>query len=221
MKLAIFIVLFVSCGSLYSQGTFQNLDFELANPGPITFSFSVPVSSALPDWTVAIGGVQQANVGYNAFSTGAPTVTLISANIQSPPLDGNYSVMLESSDESTAISQTGNIPLGTQSLFFDAQKGSGSGGNGNLVVTIGSQTVSTVPVAVEPNFVVYGANISAWAGTTESLTFTAPAANSAFNIWELDDISFSSNAVPEQNPVMLSGIAGCLFAGYRRFVKRK
>ena len=46
MKLKFAIIVLSYCYPVFSQGTFENLNFEQANPGPITFSFGVPVSNA-------------------------------------------------------------------------------------------------------------------------------------------------------------------------------
>jgi hypothetical protein len=56
-------------------------------------------------------------------------------------------------------------------------------------------------------YTVYAANISAWAGDTEQLTFSALEGYAGANNWLIDDISFSTNAVtPEPNIVALSAI---------------
>jgi len=205
--------------STLAQGTFQNLNFEEAMPN--AFSGPISAANAIPDWTAEIGGVQQTEIYQNGFSTGAPEISLLTPNPQQPPIDGEYSVLLESSTAGTSISQTGLIPSGTESLFFDAQKGSGAGGNGNLEVMIGTQSVPLTQVATFPSYTLYGANISAWAGDTEQLTFTAPQATTAFNIWEIDDISFSPGAVPEPSTIVLTGIGGLLFTLYRRFSPKR
>jgi hypothetical protein len=74
--------------------------------------------------------------------------------------------------------------------------------------------VSFNPVGNGPNHTLYGANISAWAGQTEELTFLALAGASALDqsAWVIDDISFSPNAVPEPSLLPLLGIGGLLFA---------
>jgi hypothetical protein len=202
--------------SSHAQGTFQNLNFESANVGPITFAFSVPVANALPGWTVLIGNVQQTEVAYNAPSTGAPIVSLLGP--PDPALEGNYSAVLTGAVGTTAsISQTGLIPSGTASLFFEAQPG----GTGNLAVSIDSEDIALVRVATFPTYTLYGANISAWSGETEPLTFTALSAPFGVNPWAIDDISFSPTAVvPEPNPLALTGIGGLLFALSRRFAPK-
>jgi hypothetical protein len=109
-----------------------------------------------------------------------------------------------------AISQTGLIPSGTQSLFFEAQPPMAPAPNGPLNILIGSQAVPYAEVGTGPNYLVYAANISAWAGQTEELTFSDPGFSGN---WEIDDISFSPNAVvSEPNPLALTGIGGLLFA---------
>jgi len=204
--------------SIHAQGTFQNLNFELANPGSITFSLNVPVSSALPDWTVTIGGDQQMDVGYNSFSTGAPTVSLIGPGGPVTAIDGSYSVLLTGSTAIASISQTGLIPSGTQSLLFDAEQGTGGGGNGLLDFVVGSQVVPVTLIATEPNYSLYGANISTWAGQTEQITFSA--LEGGLNNWTIDDISFSSQAVPEPNTVELILPAIMAMLGLQKWRKR-
>jgi hypothetical protein len=117
-----------------------------------------------------------------------------------------------------SISQTGLIPAGTQSLLFEAESGPG---NGILEVQIGTQTIAFAPLATEPNYTVYGASISAWAGQREQLTFTALQDNTALNNWEIDDISFSTQAVPEPSPLALTGVGALLFALYRHFAPKR
>jgi hypothetical protein len=206
--LSLFIVL-----SAVAQGTFQNLDFEQATPAQ--FSGTVSAADALPYWTPEIGGVPQTEILQNGLSTGDPEVVLLTPRSPQPPLDGDYSVLLTGSFDSASISQTGEIPFGTQSLFFDAK----SLASGNLSVQIGNQSVSFTPVAVGPNFTEYGASVSAWAGQTESLTFSAEMAG-GLNNWEIDDISFSTSVVPEPGPIALTAIGGLLFALYRRFAPK-
>jgi hypothetical protein len=215
LSVAFFVVL-----SAQAQGTFQNLDFEQADPmssGDPLNPDAVTAGSALPDWTVTIGAVQQTQVLYNDPSLGAPAVMLVGLGgslYGFAPIDGNYSVLLQGSFDSSvpAISQTGLIPAGTQSLLFEAQPGVGA-----LHVLVGTQLVPFAAVGSGPNYTLYGANISAWAGDTEQLTFSAQEFTSQLNNWELDDISFSPQSVPEPSPLALAGVGALLFALCRRF----
>jgi hypothetical protein len=212
-----------ACGA-GAQGTFQNLDFENANPVPnytkFPFYIGYTAASCFPNWTPEVGGVVQMTILEEGFSTGAAEVTLLAPYPQQPPLDGNYSVLLEGNPiDSASISQTGWIPSGAQSLLFDAEPGLGP-----LSITVGNDSLTLFPVRAETGFEIYGANISAWAGQKEQLTFTASAYSISLNDWEIDDISFSPYPItvtPEPDTFVLMGIGGALFAGYRRFVPKR
>jgi hypothetical protein len=111
-----------------------------------------------------------------------------------------------------AISQTGLIPSTVQTLVVDV-------GNGESVpfdIYIGNQ--SLVLTATNPNYTVYEANISAWAGQTEQLTISVP---EYFGDCEFDDITFSQIAVsPEPSIVSLTVIGGLFFGARKWFVRR-
>jgi hypothetical protein len=207
--------------SAQAQGTFQNLDFEQAAPVSANDPEdpnAVTASSALPFWSVYYGNVQQTEIEYNEISGGATSVALVStsAPFGFSAIDGNYSVLLQGSPESgsASISQTGLIPSGTQSLLFETRFGGGP-----LNVLVGTQTVPISAVGSGPNYTLYGANISAWAGETEELTFSAPPYSSPNN-WIIDDISFSPNPLPEPNIVALTAIGGLLFGARKWFARR-
>jgi hypothetical protein len=222
-----FSVALLAMLSAQAQGTFQNLNFEQADPmsaGNPANPYAVTATTALPYWTVTIGGAQQTQVTYNAGSLGAPVVVLLGPPPPAPafnPIDGNYSVLLTGSFSASvpSISQTGTIPAGTQSLLFEAEPGV-SPPTGALELQIGTQSVTFSAVGMGPNYTLYGANISAWAGQTESLTFSASETSSGLNNWELDDISFSTTAIPEPSPLALTGVGAVLLALYRRFVPK-
>jgi len=195
-----------------AQSTFQNLNFEQANPGP--YSGNVTVASALPYWAVFYGTVQQTEITYNAPGLGSTMVTLVGGGGTFPAIDGNYSVLLQGGLTASAatISQTDTIPSGTQSLVFEAQPGEGI-----LDVLVGTQVVPFIPIGSGANYTLYGANISAWAGDPEQISFSAL---SGVNNWEIDDISFSPTAVPEPSIVALTAISGLLFGARKWFARR-
>jgi hypothetical protein len=205
--------------SANGQGNlFQNLDFELANPGQTVESpngypvaYNVPVANALPYWNVNYGDVQQNTVNLNSPGLGSTLVTLVGEGW--PAIDGNYSVLLQGGETASAasITQSGKIPSGTESLYFEAQPGGGS-----LDVLIGTQVVSFGAVGTGANYTLYGANISAWAGDTEQLIFSALEDFSGPNNWELDDIAFSTTAVaPEPGTLALMLMGGVVFGARR------
>jgi len=166
---------------------------------------------------------------YDGISTGGEGISIIDKNESGfQPLQGNYSVLLfgggAPSVVSAEITQTGVVPTGTQSLLFEGYVSSTP-----FVVTLGGQTLNMIPLQSFPNtgsyppYTLYGGNIpSAFDGQSELLTFTEPApAEMAPSMFELDDISFSPQAVPEPSPFVLSGIGGLLFALYRRFAPKR
>ncbi len=222
--------------SAQAQGTFQNLNFESANvppSGPELYGTFVPIASALPDWTAYLGGNQLTQVGYNSPTIGTATISLFGPtwNSSDPALpgigiiDGNYSVVLQSGGvpngqggENASIEQNGTVPSAAESLEFKA-------------IAVGPFSVSFAGIALDPialstgpgpggvPYTLYGASISAWAGQTGELEFTADLdPNEPYLV--LDDIAFSTQVVPEPSPLALTGIGALVFALYRRFARR-
>jgi hypothetical protein len=209
-----------------AQGTFQNLNFEEANIVPIAgspyYPYAITVANALPGWTVDYGSAQQTQILYNDPSLGDTAVTLYANGYPGSPvpvIDGNFSVLLQGGllngvTTAASISQTGLIPSGTQSLLFDV--GSPTFPPSPPQVSIGNQELSLFPVGSVGNYTIFGGNISEWAGQTEQLTFS-----SSFQNFLIDDISFSTQAVPEPSPLALTGVGGLLFALYRRLAPKR
>lgn len=196
--------------------TFTNLNFEQAHPNPDTPGL-VTAASAFPDWTVSIDGIQQTQVYYNVTSTGATQVALVSASsLDFTALDGNYSALLEGlvPGSVASISQTGLIPAGTQSLFFEA-----NGDADSFELFVGTIAVPFAAIGAGPNYFIYGANISTWADDTEQITFSDFGGSP--NIWEIDDISFSPTSIaPEPSIIALTAIGGMLFGARKSFARR-
>ena len=224
-QIAGFSIVLLTVLSAQAQGTFQNLNFEKAHPvfvNPILYPFTVTAASALPDWTVTLGGVQQTQITEDAPSAGSTWVMLVGPgyNYGFAPIDGNYSVLLQGSGTASAasISQTGLIPAGTQSLLFEAEPVD-TGPAGPLEVLVGNQVVPFAAVGTGPNYTLYGANISSWANDTEQLTFSALLGSYGLNNWEIDDISFSTTPEPEPNILALTAIGGLLFGARKWFAR--
>ncbi|HEY3855317.1 MAG TPA: hypothetical protein VGO67_13070 [Verrucomicrobiae bacterium] len=213
--------------SAFAQGAFQDLDFEEANIGPGQPG-QVSVASALPGWTVdytdAVQNYQITTIPINDRGSGGVVTSIIANGYPSyttlTPIDGNDSVLLVYGGKLegllplaavASISQTGQIPIGTQSLLFTAQTFY-TAGLTELEVSLGSDVLTFSPVMTQGQSTIYGANIESFAGQTEQLTFSSGEGNLL-----LDDISFSPVTItPEPQPYILMGIGGCLFALYRR-----
>jgi hypothetical protein len=229
------IVLAFSC-STHGQGVFQNLNFESANVPPSgreTYPNFVPVGLALPGWTAYVGAAQQTQVGYNAPANGTASITLIGPTWNAADtagtlgiIDGNYSVDLQTGANplnngttvGASIEQLGAVPSNAQSLQFDADETTPLSvtfnGNELLPIVLASGlSADGVP------YTTYGANISAWAGQTGELEFTADVSHDNFVV--LDDISFSPQSVPEPSPLALTGVGALAFALYRRFAPKR
>ncbi len=211
----IFIALLVFCRNAQAQG-FVNMDFEDATitPTPTGVStFSADPTQCFPGWTVGGSGTV---VSYNDLSLGAPAVDLMGPDFPNfvgyNPLEGSYSVLLQYfgiAGGPPTLSQTGMVPVGTQSINFLV-------GNGESAAVVTLDGVN-IPLSQISGGRLAG-NISAFAGSVAQLTFTTPTANSQYYNLYFDDIQFSSSPVPEPGILGLSALGGLLFA--RRFWRK-
>jgi PEP-CTERM motif len=172
--------------SLQAQD-FTNLDFEAAKIIFLLDSYAIAITNALPGWSAFVGTYQLSAINYDVGAAGPPQ--LFGSNYA---IDGNFDVLLGGV---SSISQTGLVPGDAESLTF-AWIGFG-GGSILPVVSLGDQTLSYTAISGGTNpygssYIVYGANVSAFAEETETLTFSAPT-GSGF----LDDIVFSPGTIPE------------------------
>jgi hypothetical protein len=212
----IWLLLLVICRNGLSQG-FINLNFEEASlvpiPDGIYGASSIAVTDGLPGWVVSYGAVQQTQITFNNPALGSTFVNLWAANGQQ--LSGNYSVLLQGGLTASAasISQTAIVPSYAQFLLFYGAAGPLSATG--LVVSLGGQDLSFLAISNGPNYTVYGVNISAFAGQTNTLMFSALEDFSGPNNWNIDNIQFSPSAIPEPGVLSLFGIGGLIFAWRR------
>jgi hypothetical protein len=212
IKALITVLLISNAAPLFAQGTlpFQNLDFESANIPNGTPAGTVAVSGALPSWTVYYGSSQQSQMGYQSFSLGATFVCLLTPGSNSVfnSINGNYSVLLQGGVTSTdaSIVQTGIVPSSAKSILFDAE----SVNAGTLLVSLGGQNIPFFALSSGPNYTEYGGDISAFAGQTAQLKFSALYQSGGNNNWNIDDIQFSPNSIPEPQTwaLMFCGAVG-------------
>ena len=216
------ILLLAICQNGWGQG-FLNLNFESANPsGYIPGNNNLPTGAAFPGWTAYYSSASGTNIAstvyYDSVSAGGAAIFLEDSNAPSGggplPLQGNYSVLLEgasgvfgSNPTTASIGQTGTIPNTAQSLTFLGNLG------GTVLVSFNGQPLSFMAISNTLNYTIWGADISAYAGQTGQLLFTATLQRGAL----LDDIQFSSLPVPEPAEFALAVLgASILGFHYRR-----
>jgi hypothetical protein len=213
------IVIVLTQNHAEAQG-FINLDFESANiSGYTPGSSDVPISAAIPGWTGSYGNNQTTQVCYDGISIGGAVISVIDDNAPVfQPLQGNFSVFLfggGGGGPSASISQTGTIPAGTESILMDAWTSDAS-----PVVAIDGQPINMVAVQAFANYTLYAGDVSAYAGQAVTLSFTDPPPSvGGPSMFELDDIAFSPNTVPEPNTLALVVMGGAAF-GLRRWRMR-
>ena len=208
--------------NLYGQG-FVDLNFEsatLATAPPPWGSSSVEFAQAFPGWSESIG--LNTNALYDAVPLDTVGISIIDKSFSSwpawpgPVIQGNYSAVLASGDGYTVngggptaatLSQTGLVPVGTESLQFEANEYLDS--PASLVVTLGGQTLTLAVLGTGTNYTRYGADVSQWAGQTANLAFTVLAENPhrGDEYLVLDAIQFSSEPVPEPSVMGLFSIS--------------
>ena len=182
---------------------FQNLNFEKAiTPLIIDESKEVAVSDAVPGWSVYDRtGLPASRMFFNTFSLGDPRVSLQSSDsLYAPPIQGHFTVLLQAANfgfTTVAIGQVGQIPTDAVSLRFY--------GSMSLKVTFAGQPLELVQISSGVGYDHIGADISAFAGQTGELRFTA--SNSPVSTFlYLDVIRFSAVAVPEPGGYALMGV---------------
>lgn len=192
--------------SARGQGTFQNLDFEAAHNLPAFPGGTVATTNALPGWQAFSGTNQLFAIHYNSAAV-AYEVALYGSN--SSVISGSFDAFLYNGG---SIRQSGLVPTNTLSLFFKKSSTSLT----PLSVSLGGQNLAYTAISSGPNYTMFGADISAFAGQSATLTFLAPLGSHHF----FDDIEFSPQMIPEPSFLALLSCGGLLLAGNRYIRKR-
>ncbi len=211
------------------QGTFQNLDFELPN-GPLSptggFPTYVAFTNAFPGWAGYIGQHEADVALYTSLFLDTATIALVTpATFRAHAIDGQYTAVLQPgvlSVESgfelvpASLVQSSLTPVSAKSLQFK-------------VISIGTpwevrangDILSPVVLTNTGSYVLFGANISSYAGLLTELRFTAFPDNYPHgNEFSLDSIVFSEQVVPEPGAFAWLGLGALLF-GARCFNKQR
>ena len=205
----------ILCCEIASGQGFVNLGFENTTLTRVLvneYSGYYSTNATIPGWDWsphANAGYSDPNttVAFNDLALAASAVTLEGTNGPYRAISGKYSILLQggssfvSSASYASIGQTGQIPSSALSLIY---------WGGALQASFNGQPLAFYAMSNDPNFTVWGADISAYAGQTGQLLFTAPWQTTAL----LDNIQFSSSPVPEPSVFSLF-ICGTFLIFYR------
>jgi hypothetical protein len=216
-----FALLGTACGQGFINDYFENTT--------ITPPLGIPGSSShvatVPGWTSIIDGVTNdlgSNpVYYNNFALDSAAVSLqgTGSPIAGAPIDEQYSLYIQggsifsgqySGTNGTSVFQTGQIPVTAKSIYFQGGSALQASFNGQQLLKNAFYDAGT--------YIIWDADISAFAGQTGQLVFTVPWQSSSL----LDDVEFSSNPVPEPGALSLFAAGALLFFfGWRRIKPSK
>lgn len=113
----------------FSQGVFQNLNFESADVSGLSPG-GVPITNALPFWQGYLGLNPADIVFYTDVSLGAAAITLQGPGSSLSILQGSYTVFLQpqfpSGSPVPAIAQMGTVPASAVSIRVYSLSGGGN-----------------------------------------------------------------------------------------------
>jgi hypothetical protein len=195
-----------------AQGTFLNLNFESARVPFVPtgqYGNDVFVSNGVPGWTVYIGGGQLASMWHNNMSLGGAAVAILGpAWFPDEILQGNYTVSLMPSTfgppTTTAIGQTGRVPLDAESVTFYAR--------GAYALTFAGQSIPVFTLGTTSTYTIFGGDISGFAGQAGELLFQGGGL--------LDAVQFSTQSIPEPGVFIMFALGGLLL-GWRALGRKR
>jgi hypothetical protein len=213
-------VLLAGLLSASAQG-FINRGFESTTISIVHYPGGDRYFATLPRWSYS--GVSSeggpGTVNYNTVALDAPAVTLQGTDsLFAPAIQGSYSVLLQGGTTAggmvygtngASVFQTGQIPASSLSLIYL--------GGGAVQVSFNGQALPHVALSSTANYTMWGADVSAYAGQSGELRFTAPWLTTGI----LDGIQFSSTAIPEPSAFALLTLGLlCLFVRASQFALR-
>ncbi len=217
MKVMAILLLLLLGGRIgFAQG-FSDLDFEIATINTVSFPGGDRFTATVQGWSVNTPNYVNGDpnsIPYNDIALDEASVDLVGIDspFTPPAIEGLYSIYLQGgtqfahSTNGASIWQTAQIPATARSLIY--------WGNA-LQVSFGGQMLLFSAISNAPNYTVYEADISAYAGQTGELRFTEPWEHEAL----LDNIQFSTSPAPEPSVSGLSALGGLCLA-WRRWRRK-
>ena len=207
---SITLVVLASLRNISGQG-FVDLNFESVSGTPVPLEnypfapIGIATTNGIPGWAATGGDFNPTYILFDTFANGNSSITLFDATNQYSfhVLAGRYSLFLfggGSSPQGVSISQTASVPANAHSIQFMAAIHPEL-----LEVSLGGQNIPLSALSSTSDYTLFGGDVSAFAGESETLTFTVP--RGINNTVVLDDITFSASQVPE--PRSLSLFGGC------------
>src|ERR1022692_1699846 len=225
LRIPCFVAAFLTLLRSASGQSFVNLNFECSKPFNTTqtgYGFETG-TARVPGWT-DYGDFFSSNylgstyIWYNNQTLDNPGVSLEGTNYWTPAISGKYSIYLWGGDVdfhgagpgATAIGQTGQIPLGTQSITYWglSRLNPYHPYQDFFQITFAGHILNFSDLADTPNYTLYGADISAFAGQTGELRFSATWNSGLPGM--IDNIQLSAMAIPD--PSVLRVFYICLFS---------
>lgn len=213
----------MALGTLFASNrllaqNFINLNFQQAHlTNLVDHGYGFKSGTAnIPGWTEYNGWGDANYAGgmsliFNNQTLDAPMVGLMDTNYWSPygAIQG-YSILmfggsffyghLNEGPTGASISQFGQIPSNSRSMTLWQALG-------NVQASFNGEPLFLTDIADTPNYSIYQADISAYAGQSGLLTFSVPWQGGAV----LDNIQFSTSPAPEPNAsfILSCGLTAC------------